>query len=109
MEYKVERWSLEDLFPGIEAPETQRAFDQLDKLAQEFESYRPKLSPDMAPAAFVEVLDKYEALARLVYRMGAFAQLRFSEDTQDQAAQAFLAKVQQKDAELENRVLFFSL
>src|SRR3989304_8559407 len=38
-----------------------------------------------------------------------FAFLLFSEDTQNQKAQSFMARMQQAAAELENRTLFFIL
>jgi len=42
-------------------------------------------------------------------RIGAFGQLWFSEDTTNDDAKAFVAKVEQISTELENKLLFFSL
>jgi len=55
------------------------------------------------------MLAAYESLSRITRRVGSYAQLRFSEDTQNQEAQNFLAQVRQRLAEVENRTMFFKL
>jgi oligoendopeptidase F len=63
----------------------------------------------MIEETFVEMLAAYESLSRITRRVGYYAQLRFSEDTQNQEAQNFLAQVRQRLAEVENRTMFFKL
>jgi oligoendopeptidase F len=50
-----------------------------------------------------------EQIARLVNHIYYFAALWFTEDTQNQAAQNLQARVDQFNAETQNRMLFFSL
>lgn len=107
--YTQSAWSLSDLFPSHDSPEMQRAFAELEAKTTAFEAVRAELSPDLSAARFLEMLRQLEALHHLGYRIHGFASLQFAADTQNQAAQTFLAQVQQLMAEVENRVLFFSL
>jgi oligoendopeptidase F len=103
------RWSLADLFPSAAGPEIENAFAELTALVTDFEQVRPTLSPELSQAEFLAVIHKLEVIRRLASRLGAFANLRFTEDTQNQAAQSLMARVDLFMAELSNRILFFNL
>lgn len=107
--YEIEPWSLDELYPGFDSPELEAAFEELDQKVEAFESYRDRLSEGLDQDTFLELLREYEAIRRLLSRVGAYANLRFAEDTQDQRAQTFMAKVRERSAEIENRTLFFKL
>ncbi|MEX2144150.1 MAG: M3 family oligoendopeptidase [Anaerolineales bacterium] len=108
-EYTLGRWNLTDLFPGHDAKELKAALKQLDAQAATIEKWRDKLNPDIAEKDFLAILQLMEENSRVAGRVGQFAGLWFSEDTQNQAAQTFQAQIDQKMAELRNRTLFFSL
>jgi oligoendopeptidase F len=108
-QYASTRWNLEDLFPSFDAPEVKAALDDLEARFSEFEKYRPVLKPDIPMEVFRRILDQHEANTRKAFRIGQFSSLWFSEDTQNQDAVAFRARVNNLMAELENRILFFSL
>lgn len=108
-EYKQERWSLEDLFPGFNSPEIEKALDRVEKKLQAVEVFRPQLSPEISIQKFMALLQAYEELTRSIARLYAFSSLSFAADTQDQTAQTALARVQQLAAETHNRTLFFEL
>ncbi len=57
--------------------------------------------------AFLEALQRAERIARLIHRLEAYSHLWFSEDTGNQHALAFKAKVEQFGADISNRMLFF--
>lgn len=107
--YPIGPWSLDDLFPGSDSSEMKKALKQLDAKASAFEKEREKLSADMADKDFMNILIAVEANTRLASRVGQFANLWYSENTQDQSAQSFQSKIDQLMAELQNRTLFFSL
>ena len=109
MAYTIKKWKLHDLFPGYDSPELQAAFDNVEEEVASFEGVRGKLKPDMDADQFLEVVRASESTTRIVNRIYAFAGLSFSSDTQDQAAQSLLGRVQQFAAEMQNRTLFFSL
>ncbi len=109
IEYKQGPWSLDDLFPGFDTPDIQRAIERVEKQLQAFEKFRPRLSTELETAVFKEMLQAYDGLTREVERLHDFSGLSFAADTQDQRAQAALAHSQQLAAEAHNRVLFFEL
>ena len=109
VEYKQEPWSLDDLFPGFDTPKMQRALESLEEQLQAFEAFRTKLSAEQETEAFKEMVQAYEDLTREVRRLHGFSSLSFASDTQDQEAQANLARFQQLAAETHNRILFFEL
>ncbi|MBN2044702.1 MAG: M3 family oligoendopeptidase [Anaerolineales bacterium] len=109
MTYELGKWDLSDLFPAFDSPEMESAFETLKKDVAEFEKFREKLSPDMDVEEFMSAVESQEKTTRLASRVGQFAGLFFSEDTQNQDAQTFQAKMQQFMAGLQNRTLFFSL
>jgi oligoendopeptidase F len=102
-------WSLEDLFPAYDSPETRAAIDDLNNRLSAFEKVREHLSPDLSEAGFLDIIQQYESIMRLANRLYGFAALWFSSDTQDQQAQSFVAQIEQMLAEAQNRVLFFDL
>ncbi|MFH1909457.1 MAG: M3 family oligoendopeptidase, partial [Chloroflexota bacterium] len=109
MSYNQSPWSLTDLFAALDAPELEAAFKSLEAQVADFEKLRPQLKPEIATSNFLEIVQVSEETARLAHKVYAFAGLSFAADTQDQAIQTLMGRVQQFMAELENRSLFFSL
>lgn len=109
MTYQLSKWDLSPLYPGYDSPELQSAFDMLEEQVTSFEGLRDKLTPDMPTERFLEAVKANETMTRIGSKMYSFAGLSFAADTQDQKAQALMARVMQFLAEIENRTLFFNL
>jgi oligoendopeptidase F len=109
MAYKLSPWSLADLFPGLDAPELEAAFKDLEAQVTSFEKLRPQLKAEMPISSFLEVVKDLEESTQLANKLYSFAGLAFAANTQDQSILALLGRIQQFMAEMENRVLFFSL
>jgi oligoendopeptidase F len=107
--YQQTRWSLSDLFPAPNSSELEAAFQTLDQLVAEFETYRASLREDIPVEEFLKILQQLEKIQNLGSRLYAYAGLLFSEDTQNQTAQTLTARVEQFVADLTNRTLFFNL
>jgi oligoendopeptidase F len=107
--YELERWSLDELFPGLGAPEIDQAIDEMEGSIARFEELRADLDLAMEDEQFFSLLQMYELIIRQINRLYGFASLKFSEDTQNQAAQALRGRIQQKAAEMDNRTMFFKL
>ncbi len=107
--YTQTQWSLSPLFSSVDSPEVRQAIDELKAQVSAFEANRARLKPDISPEEFFEIVRSLEAINHLGYRLYGFAGLSFAADTQDQGIMAFLGQVEQLMAELQNRVLFFSL
>ena len=107
--YSQKIWSKADLFPNPKSPELENSFAQLDEMTTAFEEKRALLTEQLSAEEFLKIIRDMEDLSRLAHRLEAFVSLWFSENTQDQAAQTLMARVEQFTAELVNRTLFFSL
>ncbi len=107
--FKQTRWSLSDLFSSSNSPKFKQALKELESKVAEFIKVRKELSADIQPKRFLEIIALLEEILKLRSRLGAYAELWFAEDTQEQNAQTLVGQMQQMDADFENRVLFFSL
>ena len=87
----------------------QAAFGELETKVTDFETVRPQLAPDLPAGTFLDIVQRLEAIGHLTHRIYGYAGLWFAEDTQNQAAQAFMGRVDQFMAGIGNRTLFFSL
>jgi oligoendopeptidase F len=109
VKYEQKGWSLDELFPGLGTTEIEQALEKLEASVADFEKYREQLAADISEENFVGILQNYEEITRQISRLGAFASLSFAEDTQNQKVQTFMAQMQQLDAQIDNRIMFFSL
>jgi len=107
--YEISRWSLGDLFPAYDSEQMKAGFADVEAKVADFESQRSKLSDEISSAELMALVRQLEEISQLLSRIGSFAFLWYTEDTQDQAAQNFQAQVDQFSARIQNRILFFSL
>jgi len=108
-EYTLSPWSLADLFPSADGPEIEAAFTDLETKADDFESFREKLTADIDFEDFMDAIKELEAMHQATSKLGSYPGLWFAADTQSQQAQALYARVQQFMAKVQNQTLFFSL
>ncbi len=104
----LQKWSLTELFPSTDGPEIRRAFKELGRRTAALEKRRRRLTARISASEFLAMVRALEEVHSLARRVASFAELRFSENTQDPAAMTFYANTEQRLAELENRLLFFS-
>ena len=102
------RWNLGDLLRDP-LGDLELLRKEVDGQVRRFEECRGRLSPDIPPDTFLEALRLADTIARTTSRLGAYAYLWFSENTKDQRARSFKAIVEELQAELANRMLFFDL
>ncbi|MGA9396930.1 MAG: M3 family oligoendopeptidase [Anaerolineaceae bacterium] len=107
--YEQKCWSLDDLFPAVNSPAIKTAFDQANKMVKQFETRRKELNDTISADGFLSIIHDLEAITELRNKISGYAQMKFTENTQDQEVTALLARADQFSAELENRTLFFSL
>ncbi len=107
--YTQKAWSLKDLFSGFDDTNYEATFKKIKAGVEKFEAYRDQLSPELNEEQFVNIITEYEQFFRLAHRLGGFTELVFSADTQDEKAQAEVARVGQFHAEMGNKIIFFSL
>lgn len=107
--YTQTRWSLSDIIPAAAGPAVDQLVAELETITQEIESFRPLLSPEMSGEDFSRAIKTVERFVQVAHRLGSYGPLWFSEDTQNQAALAFMGRMEQLLTEAQNRTLFFSL
>jgi oligoendopeptidase F len=107
--YKQERWSLEALFPDHKSPDFKNAMEDLENQISTFEKRRADLDVEIDDEDFLEIVSELEKITIQSNRLYGYAGLWFTEDTQNQDAQALQARIEQYLVELQNKTLFFSL
>ncbi|MBU2551720.1 MAG: oligoendopeptidase F, partial [Proteobacteria bacterium] len=103
------RWRLDDLFSSLDDSNIEAALDETEARVTEFESLRSSLRPDLPIGDFIDCIRRLENVALLSSRVNGYADLKFAEDTGDQRAQAFVARIEEVMTGLQNRILFFEL
>jgi oligoendopeptidase F len=106
---KPPRWSLDSLFPSPDGLEITKALAELDRKTAKAERRRRQLSARISAETFLEIIRERESIRSIARRVAAYAELHFCENTQDPAAMTFLANTELRMAEIENRLLFFSI
>jgi oligoendopeptidase F len=105
---KPARWSLNPLFPSADGPEYRKVSAELERRVRAVEKKRRRITSRISAAVFLGLIRELEEIRSLARRLAAYAELHFCENTQDPGAQTLLANTEQRMAELENRLLFFS-
>ncbi len=107
--YTQKRWSLAAMYPAPDSPEMKADFEEIEKQTAEFEKMRPVLTDKIKPEDFMSTIRALESIYRIAHRLGSYAELWFTEDTQNQDALSMVARTEQLGADINNRTLFFSL
>ena len=106
---KQTTWNLGDIIAAPEGEPLESITRELELEISAIEAMRPKLSEDISSTDFNHALELTERVTETANRLGAYAGLWFSENTQNQAALAFQGKIEQLTTEAQNRVLFLTL
>src|SRR6266536_2429055 len=107
--YPQTRWSLSDLLEAPSGAPLEKALAEIEKRTAEFEAKRARLTPEISEQEFLELLREFEGVDVVTRQVAAYADPSFTENTQDQNALSFKARMEQLAADITNRVLFFTL
>lgn len=103
-----DRWNLTQLVKdpvvGIDS-----LLADLESKATKIEAARATLAPSMSSQDLLALLRLSEEIAQGSSRLGAYAYLRFSENTKDSGARSLKTRVEERLTGLNNRLLFFEL
>ncbi len=104
-------WDLTDFYDSLEDPRIDKDIEEALKRADDFgEKYRGKVEErELTPAELDEAMEEYEAIYELMGKVGSYAVLAYSVDTQDADRGALYARAQQKSSEMKNKLIFFEL
>ena len=108
-QYQPTRWTLDHILAAPEGSPVEQALQDLEAATATIEQLRPHLLSDIDVEDFIETMIAIERLSEVTNRLGSYGQLWFTEDTKNQAALAFMGRMDQILTEAQNRILFFSL
>lgn len=103
-----DRWDLTQLVNDPATDIDAQLADLGSKVAQ-IETARSTLTPSMSSQDLLTLLHLSEEIAQGASRLGAYAYLRFSENTKNAEARSLKTRVEEQLTELTNRLLFFEL
>ena len=108
-EYKLEQWDLSELTKNSKSPEFQKQIQELENQAKRFEKIKLKLTPKISSKNFMSILKEVEEMSEKLSKIGGYASLSYSSDTQSDEATSLLTKMSKLGSEISNKILFFDL
>jgi len=108
-EYKLGRWDLSELAKNPKSPEFQKQIKELEKQAEKFEKIKSSLTPKMASKKFLNILHQVEEISEKMSKIGGYASLSYSSDTQSDEATSLMTRMSKLGSEISNKILFFDL
>ena len=102
-------WNLSDLYAGMDDPRLDADLDACDTEADALDAaYRGRIA-GLAAAELGEMIARYEALVERAGKVGAFASLNWTQDTQDAARGALMQRVTERGSRLSQKLVFVDL
>ena len=108
-QYSLGRWNLSELTQDPKSPEFQKQIKNLEKRAKKFEHIKSKLDPTMTSRQFTGILKQIESIAEDMSKIGGYASLLYSSDTQSDDATSLMTRMSKLGSEISNKILFFDL
>lgn len=104
-QFKKQKWDLSELISGP----IEEFFKKIELKTKNFEKFRKLLNPKIKPELFLKILKENEEICKMLARLSGYAELLFFSNTQNKEAIKLKTQVEQFSADIENRILFFSL
>lgn len=103
------RWDLSDLYASIEDPALEEDKQKVRDLSDEFaDQYHGKVANLTAPE-HAEALKKYERIVEIAGKIGSYAQLIWSTNTEDTTYGKLLQEARELGSEISQKLVFFSV
>ncbi len=102
-------WDLSVFYSGLDDPQMDADIEKLRTLVDDFQGrWRGKIA-EMSAADFRDAYQALETIYDMRGRLGSFAFLNFSTDTGNAAYQAAVARIEELEASLSQKLVFFDL
>ena len=108
-EYALGKWDLSVLAPSHGSAMFEQRLKEIDEEVSSFEKERSSLKGDISSKVFYDILHLYEEIVEGTSRIGHYAHLLFSSDTSDPKALSLVARIDDINAKMANRAMFFEL
>jgi len=109
MKYQPGIWDLSKLVKDPKSPAFQKQIKELEKKAVTFEKIKSKLNPKISSSKFKNILQQVEEISENMSRIGGYASLSYSSNTQSDEATSLISRMSKLGSEISNKILFFDL
>ncbi len=109
MKYQPGIWDLTKLVKDPKSPVFQKQIKELEKKAETFEKIKSKLNPKISSSKFKNILQQVEEISENMSRIGGYASLSYSSNTQSDEATSLMSRMSKLGSEISNKILFFDL
>ena len=107
--YKLGTWDLSELVKNPKSLAFQKQIKELENQAIKFEKIKSKLDPKMSSKKFMNIIQQIEEISKNMSKIGGYASLSYSSDTQSDEATSLMTKMSKLGSEISNKILFFDL
>ena len=107
--YKKGIWDLDDLVKNPTRQTFDKKIKEIQRQSEKFAKNKSQLKPNISSRKFLNLLHEIEDITEKASKVGGYAGLKFSEDTQSDEATALLNRISQFGSTIENKMLFFDL
>jgi len=107
--FKKGIWDLSDLVKNPTRPTFDKKITEIEKQSEKFLKNKSQLKSNISSTKFLQLLHEIEDITEKSSKIGGYAGLKFSEDTQSDEATALLTRISQFGSTIENKLLFFDL
>lgn len=102
-------WNLGDLYAGMDDPQLDADLDTCDAEAAALSAdYRGRIAT-LSAAELAALLTRYEALVERIGKVGAYAGLNWTQNTEDPARGALMQRITERSSLLTQEVVFLEL
>ena len=108
-QYQLGTWDLSELAKNPKSPAFQKQIKELESQAKKFEKIKSKLDPKMSSKKFMEMLNQVEEISEKMSKIGGYASLSYSSDTQSDEATSLMTRMSKLGSVISNKILFFDL
>ncbi len=108
-EYNQGKWDLSGLAPHHKSPVYERRLKEIEEKFSVFEKNRSLLKNDVGVKDFYDMLHNYEEIIEDISKISHHAHLLFSADTLNAEARSIVARIDNLNARLANKIVFFDL
>jgi oligoendopeptidase F len=108
-EYQLGGWDLSELAKNPKSRAFQKQIQELEKQAKKFEKIKSNLVPKISSKKFMNIIKEVEGISEKMSKIGGYASLSYSSDTQSDEATSLMTKMSKLGSEISNKILFFDL
>ena len=92
-EYELGKWNLSELAKNPKSPSFQKQIKDLENQAKKFEKNKSKLNSKITSKQFKIILQQVEEISHKMSKIGGYASLSYSSDTQSDEATSLMTQM----------------